>query len=219
MQGLLLVNKPAGLSSFGVVKQVRRLAGVKTGHAGTLDPAATGLMLILLGSATKQAQTLLKLDKTYLARLQLGSTSTTGDAEGDIQISSKVVPTIDQIHSVLESFDGTFDQTPPAYSALKVNGQRAYKLARQGKPVVLKSRPVTVSAKLLNYQYPNLELEAAVSSGTYIRSLAADIGQALQTGAFLDALQRTVVGQYQLKDALDLESLTVTQIEQNLIPL
>jgi tRNA pseudouridine55 synthase len=219
VQGLLLVDKPAGPSSFGVVKQVRRLTGAKTGHAGTLDPAATGLMLILLGSATKQAQSLLKLDKTYLAKLQLGSSSSTGDAEGDIQRISDQMPSPEQVAKVLASFNGTFDQTPPAHSAIKVGGQRAYKLARQGKPVVLKPRLVTVSISQLSYRYPYLEIEAAVSSGTYIRSLAADIGQALQTGAYLAALRRTRVGQYRLEDALDLGSLTEAKIEQNLIPL
>jgi len=208
MNGLLLVNKPAGISSFDCIRKLRRTTGVKKiGHAGTLDPAATGLMLILFGTACKQASTFSKLDKTYTAQIKLGQNSTTGDREGELIDVNNRVPQEDEIKRTLELFKGEITQTPSKYSAIKIDGQEAYKRARRGEEVVMPSRQVAVnSIDLISYKYPYLEISADVSSGTYIRSLAEDIGKELGTGAYLSALERTRVGEYGLDGALDLNS-------------
>lgn len=211
--GVLVVDKPAGWTSFDVVAKIRgqiraqyRACGetptkrqLRVGHTGTLDPFATGVLIILLGDATKRSDEFLKLDKVYTATIHLGATSTTGDSEGEVTHVSDTQPTLEEIQHVLQQFTGEITQTPPAYSAIKVNGQRAYKLARQGKEVVIPSRQVTIySIELLDYQYPVLTIRAHVSSGTYIRTLAADIGKQLGTGAYCEALRRTAVGEYSL---------------------
>lgn len=210
--GILLIDKPAGMSSFGVVARVRRILSeyrgmrVKVGHAGTLDPFATGLLIIMVGSATKQADRFLKLDKTYEAVLRLGATSTTGDPEGEITVSGDSQPSDAQVLEILRRFEGTIEQTPPIFSAIKVNGQRAYKLARKGQAVHLEPRSVTIhSIGSVAYAYPTLNFMVAVSSGTYIRSLAVDIGDALGTGAYLTELRRTRIAHYDVSDALILD--------------
>ena len=208
MDGLLLVDKPLGITSFDVIRRLRRQTGVrKIGHAGTLDPLATGLMLMLFGTGCKQAMTLTKLDKRYVAQLTLGANSTTGDAEGDKTLISDKMPTEEQLMQTLEGFRGEITQTPSIYSAIKINGQEAYKHARAGRTVEMPSRQVTIyELKLLTYAYPLISLEAKVSSGTYIRSLAEDLGAKLGTGAFLSGLIRTEVGAYKLNDAVQLDS-------------
>lgn len=214
--GILLVDKPAGWTSFDVVAklrgQLRAQTGkkkVKVGHGGTLDPFATGLLVILVGTACKQASQLLKLDKTYQCTIMLGKTSTTGDPEGDITEGPIVSPVTEQaVAAVLAQFQGDSMQTPPAFSAIKVNGKRAYDLARAGKEVKLEPRPVTVhSLELTDYHWPTLDVVAHVSSGTYIRTLAEDIGRALGTGAYCTALRRTTIGPYDLADARSLDQL------------
>lgn len=209
---VLLFDKPAGITSFGVVARVRRRlseqAGkkVKVGHAGTLDPFATGLMIILTGKECKNAAQYVKLDKVYEAVICLGQTSTTGDPEGDIADVSDAVPTKEQVEAALVSFVGSITQRPPAYSAIKINGQRAYKLARKGVEVEIPTRTVTVySLELIDYTYPNLNIRAHVSSGTYIRTLAQDIGDALGTGAYCTALRRTKIGDWHINDAWPIE--------------
>lgn len=211
--GLLLIDKPAGISSFGVVGRVRwalsQIAGkkVKVGHTGTLDPFATGLMIIVVGDYCKRAGEFSKLDKSYEALMKLGQKSTTGDPEGDITLVNNTQPTREQVESVLSQFRGTITQTPPAYSAIKINGQRAYKLARAGQQVDMPTRQVTVnSLKLAGYVYPDLRITCDVSSGTYIRTLAEDIGAALGTGAYTAELRRTRVGRWHIADAVTLES-------------
>jgi len=208
MDGLLLIDKPHGITSFDVIRRLRRQTGVrKIGHAGTLDPLATGLMLMLFGTGCKQAMTLTKLDKRYLAEVTLGANSTTGDAEGDKTLVSETIPTEAEIMLALEEFRGEITQTPSIYSAIKINGQEAYKHARAGRAVEMPSRQVTIyELKLLAYAYPEVSLEAKVSSGTYIRSLAEDLGAKLGTGAFLSGLIRTQVGGYRLTDALQLDA-------------
>lgn len=220
MNGLLLVNKPAGISSFDCIRKLRRTTGVKKiGHAGTLDPAATGLMLILFGTACKQASSFSKLDKTYTARIELGKNSTTGDREGELINVNNRIPEKDEIERTLELFKGEITQTPSKYSAIKIDGQEAYKRARRGEEVVMPSRQVTINAiELLSYKYPYLEISADVSSGTYIRSLAEDIGKELGTGAYLSALERTRVGEYDLEDAVELD-IGSEKVEQSLICL
>lgn len=207
-EGMWLVYKPTGISSFGVVARVRRITGIrKVGHAGTLDPEAEGLMIILVGKDyTRKADSFLKLDKSYEVEATLGQTSTTGDREGELAQVSDKQPSEDEVREALRKFQGEIMQTPPVYSAIKVGGQRAYKLAREGKEVTIEPRKVTVaSIELLNYSYPKLSFRADVSSGTYIRSLVEDIGVALGTGAYMSALTRTRVGDYNLGDALHLD--------------
>ena len=209
---ILLIDKPTGMTSFGVVARARRKltteAGhkVKTGHTGTLDPFATGLMLILTGKMTKQAEEYSKLDKTYEATIYLGATSTTGDPEGEInQKKVDMIPTKKQAESAVKTFVGEIIQTPPIYSAIKIDGQRAYKLARKGVEIEIPKRKVTIfSLELISYSYPELKIRTHVSSGTYIRSLAVDIGRKLGTGAYVTELRRTRVGKYDIKDALPL---------------
>jgi tRNA pseudouridine55 synthase len=213
---IILIDKPAGWTSFDVVAKLRsgiraeyRERGekptkrqLKIGHAGTLDPFATGLLIILKGEATKKAGEFLKLDKVYEARITLGRTSTTGDPEGELTDVSDAVPTKDDIERTLAQFVGDITQTPPAFSAIKVNGKRAYALAREGKEVEIPARVVRIySLELLDYTYPNIRVRAHVGSGTYIRSLAQDIGAALGTGAYCSALRRTSISEWSVDDA------------------
>lgn len=215
MDGLLLIDKPKGWTSFDVVAKVRgllRQSGVikpKVGHTGTLDPMATGLLVLTLGSYCKRAQEFSKLDKTYEVTMKLGETSTTGDEEGKKTKVSDDQPSLTDVKAALQIFVGHIEQTPPIYSAIKVNGQRAYKLARQGKEVALEPRKVVIhSLRLTNYAYPTVSFTAKVSSGTYIRSLVGDIGKQLKTGAYMTDLIRTEVGQFQLNEAKGVDGLT-----------
>ncbi len=206
--GIYLVNKPRGRSSFSMVAQVRRLSGVKkVGHAGTLDPEAEGLLILLVGKEyTKQSDSFLKLDKTYEFEVKLGENSTTGDEEGTKTTISAQKPTKKAILSTIKAFEGEIDQVPPQYSAIKINGQRAYKSAQKGLKVEIQPRKVTInSLKLIDYNYPLVTLEADVSSGTYIRSLAEDIGKDLQTGGYCTKIVRTRIGEYYLKNAITLD--------------
>jgi tRNA pseudouridine55 synthase len=214
MQGLLLIDKPAGWTSFDVVnfvrKQIAQAEGkkpknVKVGHTGTLDPLATGLLVLLIGKEyTRKATELSKLDKTYEVTLKLGENSTTADNEGEKTAVSDRQPGKDEIESVLAKFTGEIMQTPPIFSAMKINGQRAYKLAREGKPVELEARPVTIyKNELTAYEYPFAQFVSEVSSGTYIRSLAEDIGNSLKTGAYMSDLRRTRVGAFSIQDSVD----------------
>lgn len=221
MNGLLLIDKPKGITSFDVIRRLRRQTGVKKiGHAGTLDPMATGLMLMLFGTGTKSAQTFVKLDKEYLAEVTLGANSTTQDAEGEITPISDKVPTQAELEKALEAFRGPILQTPSKYSAIKVAGKEAYKYARAGQSVELPPRAVTVhELVLIRYEYPNVDLRASVSSGTYIRSIADDLGGSLQTGAYLSGLRRTKVGEFVIADALELEGADAETVVARLIPL
>ncbi len=219
---VVLVDKPAGWTSFDVVAKIRGFLRaetgnkkIKVGHGGTLDPFATGLLIVLVGNACKRADTLLKLDKTYEFTVRLGETSTTGDTEGEITESSwqpsasSGPPSQQTIERALQQFTGEITQTPPAYSAIKVDGKRAYDLARAGKEVRIEPRTVTIhSLELTSYAWPDLKCVASVSSGTYIRTLAEDIGTALGVGGYCSQLRRTVVGQYHITDAHTVESLT-----------
>ncbi len=235
---IILVDKPAGISSFGVVAKVRgHLKAefghkVKVGHTGTLDPFATGLLILLSGKTTKKHTEFLKHDKVYDAPLKLGYTSTTGDPEGEIQESSlsgprpsgpspradgansraaalRNTPTKDFLKSTIKSFIGEITQTPPKFSAIKINGERAYKLARKGEDFEIPSRKVTIySIDILDYNYPELKIRCHVSSGTYIRTLAEDIGKALGTGAYLTALRRTKIADYKVEDTHPLSDFT-----------
>jgi tRNA pseudouridine55 synthase len=209
VEGYLLIDKPEGISSFRVVAIARRSLSeatgskVKVGHTGTLDPMASGLLILVVGKYTKRAADFSKLDKIYEAELSLGAVSSTADREGTITKKSSHQPTEGDVAKTLNNFIGDITQTPPAFSAIKVGGQRAYKLAREGKPVELKARPAKVFAiENISYNYPKLSFTVHVSSGTYIRSLAEDIGEALGTGAYLSALRRTKVGRYSVNDTV-----------------
>lgn len=212
IQDIILIDKPAGLSSFGVVARVRRRlsmeAGkkVKVGHTGTLDPFATGLLILLANKATKLSNQFLKLDKWYEATICLGKTSTTGDPEGEIiEQNTEKVPTLEEVKAVVNQFVGQITQTVPAFSAVKINGQRAYQLARRGEDVAMPTRQIEIYAiEILSYNYPELVIRTHVSSGTYIRTLGEDIGKALGVGAYLTALRRTQVGEYQIENAVKL---------------
>lgn len=218
MNGLLLVNKPIGITSFDIIRRLRQITGVrKIGHAGTLDPLASGLMLMLFGTACKQAQTLTKLDKRYLAHVTLGANSTTGDGEGEKTVISDIEPTREQIVAAIDRLTGAITQTPSMYSAIKIHGQEAYKYARAGLTVEMPSREVTIyEHKLTDYSYPVIELDAKVSSGTYIRSLAEDLGTLLGTGAYLSGLVRSEVGEYSLHEAAVLDEIESATVEQHL---
>lgn len=208
MNGLLVVDKPVGISSFDVIRQLRRITGVrKIGHTGTLDPLASGVMILLFGEACKRAGEYSKLDKVYQAQLTLGATSSTGDGEGEKTTVSDRQPTASEVEAALKLFAGPITQTPPVYSAIKIGGQEAYKRARRGETVAMPTRQVMVhSLKLIDYNYPIVKLEADVSSGTYIRTLAEDIGSKLGTGAYLSGLIRTRVGEFELGQAIDLDA-------------
>ena len=215
-KNILLIDKPAGWTSFDVCAKLRgkikadfRARGEKptkrqlrVGHAGTLDPFATGLLIVLLGDACKRADEFLKLDKVYEATVRLWQTSTTCDPEGELTGVSDDRPSQETVVKVLQQFVGEISQTPPAYSALKINGQRAYKLAREGKAVEIPARMVTIySIELMSYDYPDVKIRAHVGSGTYIRSLAEDIGAALGTGAYCSELRRVSIAEWNVGSA------------------
>jgi tRNA pseudouridine55 synthase len=223
MNGVLLVDKPEGWTSHDVVAKVRSIIKaetgqkVKVGHTGTLDPMATGLLILVLGAYTKRAQEFSKLDKVYEAEITLGCISTTGDREGELTKINDKQPEKPATEAVLARFKGEILQKPHKYSAVKIDGQRAYKAARAGKVVEIEPRPVTIYQLLLtNYRYPKLSLTAKVSSGTYIRSLAEDIGAALETGAYLSALRRTEVGDFSAVSALTIEKLDYSSVLSHL---
>lgn len=213
---VILIDKPAGMTSFGVVARIRRLLSeqlgkkAKVGHTGTLDPFATGLMIIVTGKECKNAEKYSKLDKVYEATFLLGRTSSTGDPEGEITKVSDREPTKEEIETLLSKFTGKIQQRPPIFSAIKVNGQRAYKLARKGEEVEMPSRVVMIhSLDLLDYTYPEVKIRTHVSSGTYIRTLGEDIGKELGTGAYCTQLRRTSVAEYRIEDALSLKDLGI----------
>ncbi len=215
--GIILIDKPAGVTSFGVVARIRRVltqqAGkrVKVGHTGTLDPFATGLMILVVGKECKNAGHYTKLDKVYEATFRLGQASTTGDPEGEITDVSNTQPSREELESVLVEFTGEISQRPPIFSAIKINGQRAYKLARNGEEIEIPTRTVTVhSLELLDYSYPEVKIRTHVSSGTYIRSLAVDIGDALGTKAYCSQLRRTAISRWKIESAKKLEDFGVT---------
>lgn len=215
---LLLIDKPKGITSHDVVDRVREVTGERrVGHGGTLDPNATGLLVIgITREGTKRLVEFTKgKDKVYEAEILLGEERDTHDAEGEIRIKSldlgiQGLPDKNRVVEVLESFVGEQEQIPPAHSAVKIKGKKAYQLAREGKEVEIEPRKVTIhSIELLEYDYPVLKIRTKVSSGTYIRSLARDIGRTLGTYGYLKELRRTRIGEYDISKAVRLEDLTV----------
>lgn len=220
MDGLLLIDKPSGWTSFDVVAKVRGVIKQETGqkkpkvgHTGTLDPLATGLLVLTLGTYCKRAQEFSKRDKVYEVTMKLGQTSTTGDEEGLKILGSTHEPTMQEITDTLAQFTGDIMQTPPAFSAIKVDGKRAYELARAGKEVKLEPRKVTIyEITDVSYAYPEVTFTAKVSSGTYIRSLVEDIGTRLHTGAYMNALRRTQVGDFELISAQQIQEINIGKV-------
>ncbi len=224
MDGILLVDKPKGWTSFDVVAKVRGIlkqSGIvkpKIGHTGTLDPLATGLLVLVVGSYTKRAGKFSKLDKTYEVTMKLGETSSTGDAEGEKTKISAQQPSELEVKHMVEQFIGEIDQIPPAFSAIKVSGQRAYKLARAGKEVKLEPRKVKINEMTdVKYNYPEVKFIAKVSSGTYIRTLVEDIGKKLGTGAYMNNLRRTQVGEFSINNALIIKNTNAETIRSSLV--
>jgi len=217
--GLLLVNKPSGITSFKVVSIIRKTLKVKkVGHCGTLDPLAVGLMIVLVGkSATKQQDKFMKQDKVYYAKIKLGIKTDTGDLEGQIISQSDFSNiTLEQIKSVCNSFIGETEQEPPMYSALKVNGKKLYELARKGITVERKKRKITIyNIDVLSFDGSEIEIRVKCSSGTYIRVLAQDIGTKLNTDATLSYLRREQIGPFSLDNAVSLENI----VPENIIKL
>lgn len=210
LHGVLLVDKPQGITSFDVIRELRPVLGQRSiGHSGTLDPMATGLLVLCLGDYTRFAAWLTDDDKVYEAIATLGVTTETDDAEGDV-LATREVPTLnaEELERVLARFRGEQEQVPPAYSAIHVKGERAYDLARRGEAVELSARAVHVQRlEMVRFDSPDLRLACQVSKGTYIRSLARDIGEALSCGAHLSALRRTRSGAFSVEKAHSMETL------------
>ncbi|MEI6689211.1 MAG: tRNA pseudouridine(55) synthase TruB [Thermoleophilia bacterium] len=201
--GLLLVDKPAGISSFGAIARLRRAYGRKLGHTGTLDPFATGLLVVLHGRATRLAPYLGGLDKRYEATVQFGATSTTDDPEGHISTTGETT-TEAAVAAALPAFIGEIQQVPPAASAVHIDGERAYRRFRRGETVTVPARQVTVHGiRLMHFDdtTQTAQLDVACGTGTYVRSIARDLGEVLGTGAYLTALRRTEVGDFRVDDA------------------
>ncbi|TVS14605.1 MAG: tRNA pseudouridine(55) synthase TruB [Planctomycetaceae bacterium] len=220
MFGILNLNKPPDWTSRDVVNRVQRLVGrAKAGHAGTLDPLATGVLIVCIGHATRLIQYVQRMPKRYCGTFLMGMSSDTEDTAGRVvPTGDDVRPTVDQLRAVLPSFVGQIQQVPPAYSALKVQGKRAYALARGGQPVDLPARTIMVhQLRLLDYNYPQFTLEIDCGSGTYVRSLGRDIARRLGTEAIMSKLVRTGIGPFRLDEALDPTTLTPENLASKLL--
>jgi len=227
--GFLAINKPKNWTSFDVIAKLRTITGVdRIGHAGTLDPFATGILVVAVGRATLLVDYFQQQHKTYRGRIRLGQTSDTDDIDGHKTMVLRdgkppVQPEEKAIRLVLAKYTGKLQQLPPNYSALKVQGRRMYEMARKGIAIDRKPRAVTVHRlELLAYKYPHIDVEAEVSAGTYIRALARDIGADLKTGGLLETLERTQIGSIALKDALTLDDVQAAakkdEVDQLLMP-
>jgi tRNA pseudouridine55 synthase len=219
--GILNVNKPTGCSSRHVVDRIERLVHpAKVGHAGTLDPLATGVLVICVGQATRLISYVQRMPKQYRATFLLGRRSETDDVEGDVtEIADAPIPTRSTLDEILPQFFGDIAQIPPAHSAVKIGGRRAYKLARAGKKVELAPRTVTIHRlEILRYDYPELELEIQCGSGTYVRALGRDLATGLGTSAVMCALERTAIGNFYVHDALALDDASATTVGRHLQP-
>jgi tRNA pseudouridine55 synthase len=222
VNGLLVVDKPGGITSRKVVDRAQRWFGRKArlGHAGTLDPLATGVLVLCVGNATRLVEYIQRLEKTYHSVFHLGARSDTDDADGTIvPTAGSVPPDVSSVNDALASFVGSIKQTPPAYSAAKVTGQRAYDLARQGKEVSLEAKTIHIhGVRVLRYEYPDLAIEVCCGKGTYIRALARDLGDRLGCGAYVQTLRRTRIGPFTEEQAvlIDVDPATV---KERLLPM
>lgn len=214
-EGILLVDKPVGKTSFSLVAATRRRLGVqKVGHAGTLDPFATGVMVLLVGREyTKLSDQFLCQDKEYCARVLLGSSTDSYDCDGVVENTSDKVPTLKEIEQAILQFQGDIEQIPPMFSAKKINGQKLCDLARKGKTVERTPSRVNVQMEIIHYEYPHLDIRVRCSKGTYIRSLAHDLGVALGCYGHLIQLQRTRSGKFALSECLDGKLLDVSEYD------
>lgn len=206
------IYKPIGPSSHDIIDRLRKITGIrKIGHAGTLDPLASGVLVVAIGrEGTKQLGTLMKMEKEYVAEIKLGETSTTDDEEGDKSVTShSSIVTRKNIEKIIPNFVGQVEQTPPIYSAVKIKGKAAYKYAREGKQIEIKSRIVEIkSIEILDYKWPILKLKIVCGSGVYIRSLARDIGEQLKIGAYMAGLERTRVGEFTIQNASTIDNFS-----------
>jgi tRNA pseudouridine55 synthase len=220
LSGILNLDKDPGMTSHDVVNRVRRLSGIRrVGHAGTLDPLATGVLLVCLGPATRLVEYLVGQPKQYRATIRLGQETNTYDADGEVVAERPVDVTRPEVTAALARFGGEIEQTPPMFSALKQAGQPLYKLARRGIDVARPARRVTLyEIELLAWQPPNVEIHVTCSAGTYIRSLAHDLGQALGCGGHITALRRTAVGDFTVDEAVSLADLDAWRLRQALLP-
>jgi tRNA pseudouridine55 synthase len=221
MIGLLNLHKPVGLTSRDVVNRIGRLIRPhKAGHAGTLDPLASGVLLVCVGKATRLIPYVQDRSKTYRAAFELGKTSDTDDAEGTITETGCLrALTREEVEHVLPRFVGRISQLPPRYSAVHVEGRRAYDLARQGKEFEIAPREVEIhSLNLVDWSFPHVTLDVVCGSGTYIRALGRDLGETLGCGAYMTALVRTAVGEFSIADALELDALAESDLSDHLIP-
>ena len=224
LAGILNLDKPPGLSSARAVAHVKRLLprGTKVGHAGTLDPFATGVLLILVGRATRLCESLMAQSKGYDATLKLGATTPTLDPESPEIVTQSPISPPDRatVETVVSQFIGTIPQRPPAFSAMKIAGRRAYDLARKGHEVHLPERPVRIDRiDILSYHWPELRISMECGRGTYVRSLARDIGDRLAVGAYLTALRRTKIGAFHADQSIPPERLTADTLRNHLHPL
>lgn len=204
-EGIVLVNKPRGRTSFSLIQSLRRLTGIKKiGHTGTLDPFATGVLVILIGRLyTRLSDKLLSQDKEYIANIQLGITTDTYDCEGNVVARCKKIPSLEEIEKNIEKFQGKIEQIPPMFSAKKVRGKKLYQLARKGLQIKRKAEIVWVQIEMLHYTYPTLSLKIRASKGTYIRSIAYEMGKILGCGAHLNELKRTRSGSFSIEECID----------------
>ena len=222
MIGFINLNKSPGKSSRDAVNAVQRLVRpAKVGHCGTLDPLATGVLVVCVGPATRLTNLVQEASKTYVGDFRLGVSSDTEDIEGQLEpLADAPVVTAEQIEAVLPEFTGEIQQMPPKFSALKVNGKRAYDLARQGKEVKLKSRLIQIySLRLTVFDYPNFQLEIECGTGTYVRSLGRDIGARVGSAAIMTALERTAIGGFSVGEAVAANDLDADNIAQCLLPV
>jgi tRNA pseudouridine55 synthase len=224
-EGILLVDKPKGITSHDVVSKMRRVYHMKkVGHAGTLDPMATGLLLILIGKATKVSQYLMSLGKEYTGTVRLGQITDSQDAEGDM-IEERPVPelTEDQVKAEMKTFLGDQYQTPPMFSAKKINGQKLYKLARQGKTVEREPRVIHIGRfDMTGYSLPEVSFFVSTSKGAYVRTIAHDLGEKLGCGGHLNVLRRTAVGDFRVEKSAsieELEAMSPSALRKQLIPV
>lgn len=224
-EGILLVDKPQGITSHDVVAKMRRVFHIKkVGHAGTLDPMATGLLLILIGKATKASQYLMSMDKEYVGTVKLGVITDSQDADGEIT-EERPIPALAeaQVKSEMKTFIGDQYQTPPMFSAKKINGQKLYKLARQGKTVEREPRVIHISRfDLTEFALPELGFIVGTSKGAYVRTIAHDLGERFGCGGHLNKLRRTAVGQFRIEKAStieELEAMAPSTLRKQLIPV
>ncbi|MBT4445477.1 MAG: tRNA pseudouridine(55) synthase TruB [Waddliaceae bacterium] len=210
IEGILLVDKPIGITSFDIVRMLRRKLNVKKiGHAGTLDPFATGLMVMLVGRKyTRMSDAIMAGEKEYIATARLGITTDSYDCDGKETKNSDIIPIKEDIEKAVDSsFQGTIQQIPPMFSAKKIGGKKLYELARKGEEIERKPHNIDVTTKILSYQYPILTFHVQCSKGTYIRSIANDLGDMLGCGAHLTALRRTRCGEYSVENSVEVSCI------------